>query len=159
MGIQWKGDLYIDIVLQFGLRSALKIFTAVADMVEWIMKRRGVSWCLHYINDFLTAGRAGTSEYANNLQVLIATCDYLGFPLKSHKVEGLTPVLLFLGIVLDTEKEDIRLPEVKYSELIELIKYWLGLHNCKKRNLLSLIGKLTCMQSSSSWQDIPAKDD
>ena len=71
-------ELYIDMVLLFDLRSAPKIFTAVADMAEWIMIRRGVSWCLHYIDDFLTAGRIGTPECANNLQVLIATCDYLG---------------------------------------------------------------------------------
>ena len=143
LGMQWEGELYIDMVLPFGFRSAPKIFTAVADMAEWIMIRRGVSWCLHYIDDFLTAGRAGTPECANNLQVLIATCDYLGFPLKSHKLEGPTPVLPFLGIVLDTVREEITLPEEKLSELIKLIKYWLGLHNCKKRNLLSLIGKLS----------------
>ena len=103
------------------------------------MIRRGVSWCLHYIDDFLTAERA---ETPNNFQVLIAMCDYsksnLEFPLKSHKVEG-----PFLGIVLDTVKEEIRLPEEKLSEPIKLIKYWLDLCNCKKRNLLSLIGKLS----------------
>ena len=49
-------ERYIGMVLPFGLRSAQKIFTAEADMdhmAEWIVLMRGVSWCLHYIDDFL----------------------------------------------------------------------------------------------------------
>ena len=107
------------------------------------MLMRGVSWCLHYIDDILTAGRSGTPECANNLQILMSTCDYLGFPLKIHKIEGPSPVLPFLGIILDTLKGEIRLPEEKLAELIKLIKHWLDLHNCKKCRLLSLIGKLS----------------
>ena len=34
MGILWKGSLYVDTALPFGLLSAPKIFTAVADAVE-----------------------------------------------------------------------------------------------------------------------------
>lgn len=33
MGMLWEGSLYIDTALPFGLRSAPKIFTAVADAV------------------------------------------------------------------------------------------------------------------------------
>ena len=35
LGIQWKGGTYVDGMLPFGLRSAPKIFTAVADALEW----------------------------------------------------------------------------------------------------------------------------
>ena len=37
MGTLWEGSLYIDTALPFGLQSAPKIFTAVADAVEWIV--------------------------------------------------------------------------------------------------------------------------
>ena len=47
LGMQWEGDLYTGLVLPFGLRSAPKTFTAVADMAEWIMITQGVLWCLH----------------------------------------------------------------------------------------------------------------
>ena len=104
------------------------------------MLMRGVSWCLHY---FLTEGRAGTPECADNMQILISTCTYLGFPLKIHKIEGPILELPFLGIVLDTVRGEIRLPDDKLAELIRLIKHWLNMKNCKKRNLLSLIGKLS----------------
>ena len=42
LGMSWKGRIYVDATLPFGLRSAPKIFTAVADACEWILKQRGL---------------------------------------------------------------------------------------------------------------------
>ena len=42
LGMQWNGALFVDTILPFGLRWAPKIFTALADAAEWIIKRRGV---------------------------------------------------------------------------------------------------------------------
>ena len=36
LGVQWEGERYTDGALPFGLRSALKIFSAVADALQWI---------------------------------------------------------------------------------------------------------------------------
>ena len=43
LGMSWNGALYVDAALPFGLRSAPKIFNAVADTVEWILKQEGVA--------------------------------------------------------------------------------------------------------------------
>ena len=37
LGMQWKGGVFFDTRLPFGLRSAPKIFTAVADALQWIV--------------------------------------------------------------------------------------------------------------------------
>ena len=42
LGMSWKGKVYVDATLPFGLRSAPKIFTAVADACEWILRQRGL---------------------------------------------------------------------------------------------------------------------
>ena len=42
LGLSWKGDIFIDTVLPFGLRSAPKIFNSVADALEWIVRSNGV---------------------------------------------------------------------------------------------------------------------
>ena len=34
LGLSWKGDIFIDTVLPFGLRSAPKIFNSVADALD-----------------------------------------------------------------------------------------------------------------------------
>ena len=36
LGMEWQGLAYVDTTLLFGLRSAPKIFMAVADMSKWV---------------------------------------------------------------------------------------------------------------------------
>ena len=101
-------NLYIDTVLPFGLRSAPKIFSAVADALEWILQQYyGVSFILHYLDDFLTMGKAGTPECQKNLDLIIEICTFLGLPLKFEKIEGPLPILIFLGILLNSIKQEI----------------------------------------------------
>ncbi len=40
---RWKGSVFVDATLPFGLRSAPKIFTAIADGAEWVARTRGVN--------------------------------------------------------------------------------------------------------------------
>ena len=41
LGMQWSGNVYIDTVLPFGLRSAPLLFTALADAVQWAAQQTG----------------------------------------------------------------------------------------------------------------------
>ena len=66
LGMMWEGGLYIDTVLPFGLRSAPKVFSAIADAIEWIAWHAGVSVLLHYLDDFLTMGKKGAPECSYN---------------------------------------------------------------------------------------------
>lgn len=36
LAMQWKGGVFIDTCLPFGLRSAPKLFNILADLLEWI---------------------------------------------------------------------------------------------------------------------------
>ena len=56
MGMMWDGALYVDTALPFGLRSAPKIFTAIANAVEWIVRQEGVKVAIHCLDDFLVVG-------------------------------------------------------------------------------------------------------
>ena len=53
LGISWKGKVYFDQALPFCLRSAPKIFSAVADALMWIMSCRGITAGIHYLDDFV----------------------------------------------------------------------------------------------------------
>ena len=48
--------MFINTTLPFGLRSALKIFSAVAEAAEWRAKQQGVTTILHYLDDILIIG-------------------------------------------------------------------------------------------------------
>ena len=53
LAMQWNNQIYIDMCLPFGLRSAPKLFNILADFLSWIVKQKGVSLVLHYLDDFL----------------------------------------------------------------------------------------------------------
>ena len=132
----------MDTTLPFGLRSAPKIFTAVTDALEWILTQRGVTTSDHYLDDFLTMGRANSSDCESNLRLILEVCEWLGVPLKSSKIEGPATTLTFLGIQIDTVAMEIRLPQDKLSHLMTMLTEWKTRKRCTKRELLSLIGKL-----------------
>ena len=142
LGIRWKGKVYVDGTLPFGLRSAPKIFNALADALEYILKLHGVSWLWHYLDDFITIGPPGSPACATALDIMISVCDILGIPLAIEKVEGPAQIIIFLGILLDTNTMELRLPEVKLRRLVALIEEWSQKKWCIKRDLESLIGQL-----------------
>lgn len=141
LGMKWRDGLYVDKVLPFGLRSAPKIYTAVADGLQWILREAGVE-AIHYLDDFLLAGAPGSSQCEQSLHRALALCETLGVPVASHKTEGPTSWLVFLGIELDTQQRIVRLPDIKLRRLQKDIRKWESKKVCTKRELLSLIGQL-----------------
>ena len=143
LGLQWNNHIYIDQVLPFGLRSAPMIFSAIADALLWIMLKKGVSWGIHYIDDFLTIGAPASEECLQNTQIMQSVCDYAGLPVEPSKSVGPTTSLVFLGILIDSVKGELRLPQDKLAQLQITISQWRGRKACRKRELLSLIGSLS----------------
>ena len=129
-------------MLPFGLRSAPKIFTAVADALEWCISQHGVDYIFHYLDDFLIMGPPGSSICQENLQKLIDVCSRLGVPLVADKQEGPSPILTFLGIVIDTLQGELRLPPEKLQHLLDMLQAWQSKRVCTRRELESLIGSL-----------------
>ena len=142
LGMRWRGHLYIDGMLPFGLRSAPKIFTAVADALEWCISQKGVKHIFHYLDDFLVMGPPGSSACQDYLRQLRDVCSHLGVPLVAEKQEGPSPVLTFLGITIDTLHGQLCLPPEKLQRLLELLSAWRSKKSCTRRELESLIGSL-----------------
>lgn len=141
LGMRWKGKLYIDMALPFGLRSAPKIFNAVADAVEWILVQRGVE-VVHYLDDYLIVGPADKGECEAVLGQVCKVFARLGIPIAHHKTEGPARSLVFLGIEIDAAEGILRLPEDKLRRLRSTIAMWHNRRSCTKRELLSVIGQL-----------------
>ena len=95
--------MYAEAMLPFELRSALKIFTAFANALQWILLRRGVTFVWHYIDDFIVCGPPTSPECHRTLQIMTSTCEELGVPLAKHKVAGPTSCITVLGIKIDTK--------------------------------------------------------
>ena len=139
LGMEWKGVVFVDGTLPFGLRSAPLLFTALGDAVEWVAKSREASWLPHYINDFVAVGVAGMGEYAHSMNVFKEACRRLGMPFDSKKEEGPTDVLTFHGMDLDSRRGEVRLPH----DLRQKLREWRVMKSSRKRDLLSVIKHLS----------------
>ena len=82
----------------FGLTSALLIFSAIADVLQWIMEKMGIEWVVHYIDEFITMGAPGSNECEMYAAMMHAACERLGLPVEPEKGEGPVTRLPFLGI-------------------------------------------------------------
>ena len=142
LGMSWDNYVYVDGMLPFGLRSAPKIFTAVADALEWCIGQEGITHIFHYLDDFLIMGPPNSATCAVNLRILEAVCHRLGVPLAPNKREGPSCVLVFLGIIIDTTRGELRLPIDKLQRLLSTVDTWLSKRSCTRRELESLIGTL-----------------
>ena len=91
----------MDTILLFGLRLVPKIFTALADAAEWIIRRRGIQFCIHYLDDYLVIApnKEGCSA---DLQIILSTFSELGLPVAENKLEEPSMCLTFLGFELET---------------------------------------------------------
>ena len=74
LGMRWKEKVFIDTALPFGLRSAPKIFTAVADGLQWILSIRQVGPSLLYLHDFLIVAPPQSCHCRESLQLAVAVC-------------------------------------------------------------------------------------
>ena len=153
LGMSWNGQTYVDMVLPFGLHSAPKIFTAVADALEYILQEQGIIHILHYLDEFVLLGRPGKADCEKGLHIAMEMCHRLGVPIAEHKMEGPTWVLTFLGIEVHSERMEVRLPEDKLHRIQEEIKLWTRRKFTTKRYLLSLIGQLqhACCVVRPGW--------
>ena len=120
------------------------VSTEFADPLEWILKNNyNLKWVLHYLDDYFLAGPPSSTSCKKHLCCFLQVCRKLGFPVATEKVEGPATILTFLGLELDSVKQQISLPADKLHQILQELQLWLR-HRKKvtKRELLSLIGKL-----------------
>ena len=142
LAIHWGSQTYVDTCLPFGLRLTPLIFTAIADALTWTFQQRGVKTLLHYLDDFITLGPPTTQECEHIMRTFFQTCDKLRVMVASDKCEGPATCLTFLGIEIDTNNMEVRLPEDKLVRVKRTVKEWLGKKARRRRELESLLGLL-----------------
>ena len=84
----------------------------------------------------------GSEECAEHLQILQRVCYNLGVPLVPEKQEGPSICITFLGIIIDTHHQELRLPKEKLERILVTLVEWERQKSCTRRELESLIGTL-----------------
>ena len=148
LGIYWNKSYYFDKVLPFGLRSAPYIFNQLSDALEWILLNKCyISYVGHILDDFLIMeppAQTGLPSQAcqASLSSMLLTFRTLGVPIAEHKTEGPSLIIEFLGIIIDSQKMEVRLPSDKLDRLFGDLNSWHTKKSATLQELQSLIGTL-----------------
>ncbi len=141
-GVKHLNQYFFFTRLVFGCRSSPKLFNDLASIICWIAKKNyGISHFCNLLDDYLAID-SPDADADRTMALITLIFAKLNIPLSPHKTVGPTHVLEYLGIVLDSNKMEARLPKEKIDRIIGIIRQSLHQKKCTKRELLSLLGHL-----------------
>ena len=143
LGMKWQGMYYFDTVLPFGLRSAPYLFDQFSCMLEWVIKTKlGIPNVIHILDDFFFVTKPPRSDCLTALCNILCLFTELNIPVAPGKTFPPTTSLEFMGVLLDSNKMEARLPLDKLTRTKEALHEWSHKKSATLKELQSLIGTL-----------------
>ncbi len=145
LGFSHQGKFYVNRVMAMGAACSCQKFEKLSTFLQWVIEHKsGYDSLAHYCDDFLGWGPLGTSQAEDLLALFVDTCQEFGVPIAHDKTVPPTTCLVFLGLTLDTERQEVRVPPDKLESTLALIDNALNRPSSKitLSELQSLIGKL-----------------
>ena len=142
VAFEFRGDAYMFGRITFGLRCGSRIFSAVAQTANWLL--RHVFLCpiiLTYCDDFLLVSSSGV-ESQEQSQILELVFALLGIPIQEDKSEVAKNEVIFLGTLMCSDAETLDLPLERKRKLKLLLESWAGKDEVTIAELRSLTGTL-----------------
>ena len=103
------------------LHSAPYLFNQISEALEWVLKNNyGVQHVIHILDDFFVA-ESTTLDCLGSFTTLLKVFTSLQVPTVAFKTLGLSQVLEFMGIVLDSKRMEARLPPDKLVRIRQLL--------------------------------------
>ena len=139
--MHWQNYFYIDTAMQMGCSSSCQIFQAFSSAVKWIAQHKLNIPNVSYLDDFLLGSKSkllGESKLAE----FIDMCTDIGVPISKKKTFRPNRVMTFLGIEIDSERREVRLPKEKIEQCTREIQNLIGCKKTRLKTLQSAIGLL-----------------
>jgi hypothetical protein len=94
-------------------------FERFSSFLHWVTEMEsGLHDIDHYLDDFLFAGADTTSNCSKLMNTFTEVYSQLGVPIADDKTEGPSTMITFLGLLIDTEKMLIQIPDEKVQQLL-----------------------------------------
>ncbi|VDI37445.1 Hypothetical predicted protein [Mytilus galloprovincialis] len=134
---KWQSFYYYYVRLTFGCRSSPKIFDTISQAICHIAEKNyKIKNILHLLDDFLTIDHP-SEDGERSMAIMMTIFKRLNIPIAKHKTEGPVTCLEYLGIILDSNKMEARLPNIKVQRICEFISKLLSKSSCTKRQFCS----------------------
>lgn len=143
-GIKWRDNVYIYVSQIFGLRSSAMACQRTTNCVTYIYNSAGYD-CCNYLDDF------GGCDFPCRAQLAFETLGFLlqALGLKENIQKAVEPstLMVFLGILFNSEDMTLTIPEEKLFQTRMLLREWLCRVSCTFKELQSLLGTLQHVSS------------
>lgn len=146
LGMKWNVDgeekTLLDTRICFGLKCAPYIFSCLSGFIVQCMRIRGFERTFCYLDDFILIG--DTFDQCQQAQLtLIHLLGDLGFATNWKKCTSPSKNCIYLGVQIDTQLMQLRLPKEKLNKLHTELKFFEGKPRATKRQLQRLVGILS----------------
>lgn len=138
-GYEWKGDIYIDNRLIFGIRSSPQACQRTTNAVSYMLWKHGVH-VVNYVDDF--GGVSDSVSADQDYDFAVKLFKDLGLELSAEKCFPPSTIVTFLGKEYDSKQMTVRIPETKIQETKDILQSYAHKRSCTKRQLQQIIGKL-----------------
>lgn len=144
VGFYWGDEFYYNVVLAFGLRSALYIFNLFSEALHWIIHCHILAHIHHYLDDFflLFAPSSPPSICSAAVEWVMGLGCELGLVFQDSKTVWLTIQIEFLGLELDSVAMEAHLPPDKLIFLNSMLQAWSIKHVACLQEVQELAGFL-----------------
>ena len=143
LGFKWRGKFYYDRCLPFGITSAPLLYETISTAFQWILTQKfGVPSVSHILDDYMFFGPAHDDTCLVALTTFQHVANVVGLPVKTSKTVRPSTNVILHGILVDTTKMEIRLPDDKLGKAITSVQALLSKEKVKLKELQSAIGFL-----------------
>jgi hypothetical protein len=143
LGFKIEEKFYIDKCMPMGCSVSCATFERFSTFLHWVIENKSGSKNIdHYLDDFLFGGEKGTNECKNLLLQFEKICSEIGVPIANEKTEGLSTIIEYLGLTIDTVNMLIKIPEKKVQDLLKKIKLLSYRKKVTLKELQSICGSL-----------------
>ena len=146
MGFKWTLDgvekTYVDNRMCFGLRLGPLYFDCISNLIFEALVKYCNLRVVNYLDDFIVIA----DSYPNCVHardVVMSLLRFLGFHVAYDKVSSPSRCTTFLGLEIDSNVMELRLPEGKLQKLIDLLDVYIFRKRISKHDLECIGGLLS----------------
>ena len=139
LGYSWRELIFVDRVAPFGLRSAAMICQRTTSAILHIFNNLDFTAC-NYLDDFMGVDTVSRAHLA--FETLGKLFTKLGIQESVEKSCSPDTIMLFLGVLFNSDSLTIEVDPAKIVELSKILPQWLDKVTATRQQLQSIIGKL-----------------
>lgn len=134
---------YIDVAMPFGSRLSSLYMQRIASYLQRALARQNVI-AIIYLDDALIISPRDVDPQ-DQFQTVINTFRGVGLPIAWAKLVSPTTNLRFLGIIIDVQQKELRIPLEKIRDFVTLASRVCQKPHISKKELQSIIGHINHM--------------